>query len=223
MEDNIIFKNVKIDVEKLLYLGFVYENDYYTYETSIMENEFSLIIKIDRNNIVTSDVVELSTNEKFMPYYVTSMAGEFVGKIREEYNMVIEKIKSTCCSKNIFKSEYANLVIEYVRQKYNDELEFLWEKFSNNAIWRNKSNNKWYGALLVVGKSKIGIKEEGTIEIIDLLLEPERIEKIVDHEKYFPGYHMNKKHWITIKLDGSVDINEIYELIDNSYNLSKNK
>ncbi len=39
----------------------------------------------------------------------------------------------------------------------------------------------------------------------------------------FAGYHMNKKHWITIKLDGSVNINEIYELIDNSYNLSKNK
>lgn len=54
-------------------------------------------------------------------------------------------------------------------------------------------------------------------------MDQEKIGKIVDNERYFAGYHMNKKHWITIKLDGSVNINEIYELIDNSYNLSKNK
>ncbi len=188
-----------------------------------MNNQFSLIIKIDMNNVISSDVIELSTGEKFMLYYVTSATGEFVGKIREEYNNIIEKVKNNCCSKNIFKSKYANLIIEYIRQKYNDELEYLWDKFPNNAIWRNKDNNKWYGALLIVEKSKIGIEEEGSIEIIDLLLEPEKIEKIVDNYRYFAGYHMNKKHWITIKLDGSVNINEIYELIDNSYNLSINK
>lgn len=223
VKDEIIFKDLKIDFQKLLKLGFVKENDYYKYETNIMDNQFTLVIKIDMNNVVNSDVIEIATNEKFMLYYVISSTGEFVGKIREEYNNIIEKIKNTCCTKNIFKSEYANLIIKYIRKKYNDELEYLWEKFPNNAIWRNQENKKWYGALLVAQKVKIGIEEEGSIEIIDLLLEPKRIEKIVDNKKYFAGYHMNKKHWITIKLDGSVDINEIYELIDNSYKLSKNK
>lgn len=223
MEDRIIFKDLKIDFENLEQLGFVKENDYYKYETKIMDNQFCLIIKINMNNVVNSDVIEISTNEKFMLYYVTSATGKFIGKIRAEYNKIIEKVKSICCSKNIFKSEYANLIIEYIKRKYNDDLEYLWEKFPDNAIWRNKYNNKWYGALLVIEKTKIGIEEEGTIEIIDLLLEPERIEKIIDNEKYFTGYHMNKKHWITIKLDGSVDINEIYEFIENSYNLSRSK
>jgi len=99
----------------------------------------------------------------------------------------------------------------------------LWDKFPRNAIWRNKNNNKWYGALLVVDKSKIGISEKGDIEIIDLLLEPEKVERMIDNKKYFAGYHMNKKHWITIKLDGSVGINDIFELIDNSYKLSTKK
>ena len=223
MEDKVILKDLKIDFQKLLQLGFVQESSYYKYETKIMNNQFSLIIKIDTNNVINSDVIELSTNEKFILYNISSATGEFVGKIREEYNKIIEKVKNNCCSKNIFKSEYANLIIEYVKQKYDDELEYLWDKFPNNAIWRNKSNNKWYGALLVVEKAKIGIKEKGSIEIIDLLLEPNRIEKIVDNYRYFAGYHMNKKHWITIKLDGSVDINKIYEFIDNSYELSKNK
>lgn len=34
-----------------------------------------------------------------------------------------------------------------------------------------------------------------------------------------PGYHMNKKHWNTITLDGSIHDGEIFTMIDDSYNL----
>ncbi len=34
-----------------------------------------------------------------------------------------------------------------------------------------------------------------------------------------PGYHMNKKHWNTIALDGSIHDREISAMIDDSYNL----
>lgn len=34
-----------------------------------------------------------------------------------------------------------------------------------------------------------------------------------------PGYHMNKRHWITVDLDGSVPDGEIAQLIDQSYAL----
>lgn len=34
-----------------------------------------------------------------------------------------------------------------------------------------------------------------------------------------PGYHMNKKHWNTIIVDGSIPSDEIFEMIDHSYEL----
>lgn len=34
-----------------------------------------------------------------------------------------------------------------------------------------------------------------------------------------PGYHMNKKHWITVTLDGSIPDGEIQQLINESYRL----
>jgi predicted DNA-binding protein (MmcQ/YjbR family) len=34
-----------------------------------------------------------------------------------------------------------------------------------------------------------------------------------------PGYHMNKKHWNTITLDGSIPEEQILEMIDDSYQL----
>jgi predicted DNA-binding protein (MmcQ/YjbR family) len=34
-----------------------------------------------------------------------------------------------------------------------------------------------------------------------------------------PGYHLNKRHWNTVLLDGSVPEEEVRELIDHSYGL----
>jgi predicted DNA-binding protein (MmcQ/YjbR family) len=34
-----------------------------------------------------------------------------------------------------------------------------------------------------------------------------------------PGYHLNKRHWNTVRLDGSVPDEEVRELIDHSYEL----
>jgi predicted DNA-binding protein (MmcQ/YjbR family) len=36
-----------------------------------------------------------------------------------------------------------------------------------------------------------------------------------------PGYHMNKKHWNTVILDGSIPDKEVFSWIDHSYNLVK--
>jgi predicted DNA-binding protein (MmcQ/YjbR family) len=34
-----------------------------------------------------------------------------------------------------------------------------------------------------------------------------------------PGYHMNKKHWNTVVIDGAIPDREVLDLIDHSYNL----
>jgi predicted DNA-binding protein (MmcQ/YjbR family) len=39
------------------------------------------------------------------------------------------------------------------------------------------------------------------------------------HSSVIPGYHMNKKHWNTVILDGTVPDRIIYEWIDHSYEL----
>jgi len=55
---------------------------------------------------------------------------------------------------------------------------------------------------------------------INLKCDPERaIELREKHPAIIPGYHMNKKHWNTLNVDGSLTENQILELIDHSYNL----
>ena len=40
-----------------------------------------------------------------------------------------------------------------------------------------------------------------------------------EHGAIIPGYHMSKKHWNTIKVDGTIPDKFFYELIDHSYDL----
>jgi predicted DNA-binding protein (MmcQ/YjbR family) len=39
------------------------------------------------------------------------------------------------------------------------------------------------------------------------------------HAGVTPGYHLNKRHWNTVTLDGSVPDEEVLELVDHSYDL----
>ena len=55
---------------------------------------------------------------------------------------------------------------------------------------------------------------------INLKCNPEKaIELREEFDSVQPGYHMNKKHWNTIILDGTVPAKKILEWIDHSYNL----
>lgn len=43
------------------------------------------------------------------------------------------------------------------------------------------------------------------------------------YSSVIPGYHMNKKHWNTVYLDGSVPDKEVFSWIDHSYDLITGK
>ena len=100
-------------------------------------------------------------------------------------------------------------------------MEFLWEKSPKTAVVRRKTSKKWYAVILTLSKRKLNLDSDELVEIINLHNNPEEIEKLIDNKKYFPAYHMNKKHWCTICLDGKVELEKIYELVDISYELAK--
>ena len=218
-----IFNNRKIIISRLLKYGFIQKDEQYIYSVNLMKNSFNLNISIKDINEIKIKILDLETNEEYIPVYIQNINGGFVGKIQTEYEAVLTDIAEKCTIKEIFKSDYAKEIIKYISEKYKTEPEYLWDKTPNNAVFREKSSGKWYVALLEVEKNKIGIKEEGKIEIIDLKATPDKISSIVDNINYLPGYHMNKKHWLTIKLDGLVPIKTIYSLIDESFNIIKKK
>jgi predicted DNA-binding protein (MmcQ/YjbR family) len=55
---------------------------------------------------------------------------------------------------------------------------------------------------------------------VNLKCDPERaIELRERYAAVTPGYHMNKKHWNTVLLDGTIPSHEIFAMIDHSFDL----
>lgn len=215
-------KNKIIDFNKLLQYGFINQDNEYVFKTKIYNEQFEMIVCFSEEQSI-SKLIDIANEYEYILVDIQDSTGEFVGKVREEYKNELQDIIKKCTNPNVFKSEQAKEIIKYVKEKYNDDLEYLWKKFPENAVWRNKINNKWYGALLVLSERKLEIDSDRIIDIIDLRYPKDKIKEIIDNEKVFAGYHMNKDSWITIRLDGSVNIQEIYKLIDNSYTLSVEK
>ncbi len=215
-----MFEDKKTDFDKLLNYGFKKNQGKYVYKTKLLDGEFFLTIYVTDETRVTTEVVEVSTGELYTLHLIKGANGSFVGKIREEYETVLQDIENKCFYKDVFKSPYTKQVIEFVRKEYGDEPEYLWEKFPDNAVLRRKDTSKWYAAILTVKKEKLGLEGSEKVEVIDLRMNPQEQALLVDNKTYFAGYHMNKKHWLTIILDGSVGLEEIYTRIRTSYSLA---
>ncbi len=226
MQDNLIeslFENKKCNAPKLRLFGFSCKGGKYEYRTEILSGQFKLFIGIAKNGEISTEILEKSVNEKYTLHLLPQAKGAFVIKVRNEYKRILSEIAEKCFEKNIFKSACTQRVIEYIRKKYGDEPQYLWERFPTNAIFRRTDNQKWYAALLLIPKSKLNFASDDKVEIIDLRMSAELSPPIIDGEKYFGGYHMNKKHWFTMCLDGSVPIREIYRRIDASYAIASGK
>ena len=216
-----IFKNKTLNFEKLIKYGFEKVEDRYVYSTEVFDNQFRMTVKIDGSGNIETELFDLAAEEVYTLHLVAEASGEFVGRVRSEYEKVLTDIAEKCFDSSIFGGKCSHKAIEYAREKYGDELEFLWERYPDAAVLRRKDNQKWYALFMTIPKSKLGLDSGEPAEIIDLRFDMDELPKKVDGERYFPGYHMNKKHWITMLLDGSVPIEEILDCIDESYKLAK--
>ena len=219
-EINNFIKDKKINFKKLEEFGFELINNSYYYHTSLLKNQFKMSVKISLDNSIFTEIIDAETNEPYILYLIEKRSG-YSEKVYKEYSDILEKIKKECFEDEIFKANYTKEIITYVKNKYGDKLEFLWEKSPKNAVVRRKSSNKWYAVILTVSKRKLNLDSDEIIEVINLHNTVEEIKKLIDNKKYFPAYHMNKKYWCTICLDGTVELKEIYKLIDISYELAK--
>ncbi len=215
------FVRKKLNRAKLISYGFSKEADGYRYQTIVMNGQFRLNVFITNDEAVSTQMIDSTSNEEYYLYKVEASEGAYVGKARTVCENLLKDISKKCFEPDIFRSKQTIAVIEYVRKRYGNELEFLWEKFPDNAVWRRKDTHKWYGAILTVSMRKLGLSSNDIVEIIDLRLNPEQMIKTIDNKKYFPGWHMNKKSWYTIILDNSVPTEELYRRIDESYVLAK--
>lgn len=110
-----------------------------------------------------------------------------------------------------------------MQDTYGSTPESLWAKYPDDVVLRHESNKKWYAIFMTVKRSALGLDSEENVDIIDVKCDTLEIDFLAQQQGFFHGYHMNKNHWLTILLDGTVPLETVCGLIEQSFVLTAPK
>lgn len=202
-------------IEDLINYGFAYQNDYYQFKKELHHKDLYVIVTY-KSNCLTADVYDSNFDDKYVPYYISTVKGKYSIEIKEEIDCLLHDIVKECFQNVRVRDQ----VIQYAQKQYETIIDRPWEKYPDHIVLRN-NKQKWYALFTTIPCSSLGGEKEEEVDVINLKNTPQKIEKLINYQLYFPAYHMNKKHWITVVLNQDTDMKTLYKLIEESYSLVK--
>ena len=161
------------------------------------------------------NVFDADTDEEYLPFNVLDNITGFVTGIREQVEDLVQEIKEKC----LLNSNMKLRLMEYCERKFGTEPETPWEDSPDAYTFKTAKRNKWYALFMTIPYKSLGLVAKGTLDVVNIKLPPEKVLDLIDRVHFYPAYHMNKKHWITIVLDKEVDEPLVQQLLEESYGL----
>lgn len=201
--------------EKMLEYGFAkVGNDYII--KKFLNQDLYVGLKINQS-IFEIQIYETATNEKYLPFYIKDSIGDYVSNVKETVEHLVEDVIQNCFT----SCEIKERIFLYTMKKYCSVPEKTWKKYPYFTL-KTKKKKKWYGIIMEIPFSKLSEKENGTVMIMNLKNDPNKIQQMIDYKTIFPAYHMNKKYWFSILLDNKIDFEKLKKRIDESYSSIEN-
>ena len=161
------------------------------------------------------NVFDADTDEEYLPFNVLDNITGFVTGIREQVEDLVQEIKEKC----LLNSNMKLRLMEYCERKFGTEPEAPWEDSPDAYTFKTAKRNKWYALFMTIPYKSLGLVAKGTLDVVNIKLPPEKVLDLIDRVHFYPAYHMNKKHWITIVLNKEVDEPLVQQLLEESYGL----
>ena len=115
-------------------------------------------------------------------------------------------------------------ITDYIKDKYDVSPKYPWEKYDDNAVFRHIDNRKWFALIMDVTRDKLGLEGGDIVSVINLKIDDVILrDMLIAQNGIMPAYHMNKLHWITVLLDGSVPEDQVKDLIEVSYKATESR
>ncbi len=108
-------------------------------------------------------------------------------------------------------------ITQYMQNTYGTEAEYLWADSPDSAVFRHPASRKWYAIIMRVLPERLGLSGEQALDVMNVKCSTIMIGSLLSTKGFLPAYHMNKNHWISIVLDGSVSDDQITPLLELSY------
>lgn len=215
-----IFTSYQFNKEKAHAYGFVENGEVWTYSCQILQGDFFITVSITPDN-VSFQVFDQETGDLYPQVHMESMRGTFVGTVRQACLEILYQIRKACFDVQDFICPQTKRIMAQVQKKYGDQLEYLWEKSSDTAVLRHEDSKKWYAVLMRIPWDRLDKAREGQVEAVNL--KHDQVADLLSKKGIYPAFHMNKRYWLSLAFDDSLQDEEVLELIERSWNLTVKK
>lgn len=215
-----IFKAYQFNSKKAKEYGFVENQGVWTYSLTILQGDFLMMVTV-KDSDLTFQVFDQETGELYPQVHMESMRGSFVGAVREACLEVLYKIRKSCFDVQDFIYPQTKRVMTIVQRKYENQLEYLWEKSPDTAVLRHDDNQKWYAVLMKISWEKLDKSREGQVEVVNL--KNDQVADLLVEKGIYSAFHMNKRYWISLPLDDTLTDEKVLELFERSWFLTSKK
>ena len=173
------------------------------------------------DGVLGFQVYDQETGDLYPQVHMTSMRGKFVGSVREACLEVLYEIRKSCFDVQDFIYPQTKRIMTRIQEKYENKLEYLWEKSPDTAILRHENNQKWYAVLMKISWDKLEKGREGLVEAVNL--KHDQVSDLLVKKGIYPAFHMNKRYWISVPLDDTLSDEQVLELFERSWFLTSKK
>ena len=215
-----IFKAYQFNSKKAKEYGFLEKQGVWTYSSTILQGDFLMKITVEDSDL-TFQVFDQETGELYPQVHMESMRGTFVGTVREACLEVLYDIRKACFEVQEFLCPQTKRIMALVREKYGNQLEYLWEKSPDTAVLRHEDNQKWYAILMRIPWDRLDKGREGLVEAVNL--KHDQVADLLSQNGIYPAFHMNKRYWISLPLDDTLSDERVLELFERSWFLTSKK
>ena len=177
--------------------------------------DFEVQIIIDHNEIKLK-VFELPDRLEYLPFNLNEdEGGSFVNQIRSDVDEVVYQVIES----RYQLKDYRERVFDFVRAELNTKLETPWDKHPEFYVMKTANRQKWYGLMMRISYQLLDPQQSGIVDVLNLKAPPLKIVDLIDYQTFYPAYHMNKKHWVSVVVDEKINLKQLQALIRQSYQL----
>ena len=221
-----IFERKKIVRERALAYGFRPLGAELVFSRDFFAGDFRAEVRVSPDGTVTGRVIDKMNDEDYAPLRAESMRGAYVSSVRAAYEKILREIADACCDETFFASEQANRIARAVKDRYGVLPDFPFDdgKDRTAGVFRHTDSGRWFGLIMRVKKSVLtGETSPERIDVMNLKAEPAAIPELWKTDGVYPAYHMNRKYWISVALDGRLSDEAVTALIKESCRLTEKK
>lgn len=232
MDYSYIFRSAVPVYERFADFGFEKQKNSYVLKRELSCTGFYVFLtvaessKTDSSDVFAADtlnaeVYENETDERYVLFDVKQSNGTFVAELREEVRSLVEEFRASCFESCNLREKYET----YIAESFESAVDYPWPDYEGDvstAVWRCP-NNRMFALVMDITYRKFGFESDDPVSVVNLKVDPDKKDLLIDGKSVFPGYHMNKKHWVSVLLTAVTSWERLSEMTRRSYELVKGK